>query len=830
MRFARALLTVLMVAVVSIIAAGTAQAVGSGPGTVRFTMVSPVAGSTVVELHRINGGPDVRHTAVQTGMSTDMVLPAGTYSVVARVMTSEGLRYVGRASRPVVAVTEGSSRDVTLTYTKSTGPQGLRVSGLAPRAIELAWDAERSNRVVVRRVEGTSAALNPSQGTSVRVAGTSVLDESVRPGVTYTYSIFTSPGDIADGNVSGDPVTITVGTPAEVSTPGEASFVLNPRTQVLDPADVTAAEPTGDGVRLTLAAGRSVPTPGDFLSVPVSASLRGGYLGEVVAIATDGRSVDLRPAALGAAFDYYTLDVPDFGSVPAPAKVAAGPATAPLAPLLSSSTEESRARADRAAGQSRGGSLLAQKSAALAGKVECNVAGGLDVQPDLETTNGGHASVSISKYEIKWLPDIPNGFGWDLAYSETNTGTVDIEAENALECGLPLPNFFKQLTLYPVPIAIEARPELNVTVSSKGSVENLGFSATTGFSTDGYVGLEGDDFVDGDVIDTNYPTEATGKGTFGLGVEIGGSIAFGPGVGTAEAGVLVGIGGELYVLDASASVVQVDDGDTVSTCVEFSAETKMGIYLTLRAWLPGYEYDATLTIDELTGSFPWGGSPWHWPDDCTDSEAPTDDVVGDGVTPIEDELTGQSDQWGKVEGFVPGESTWVLSTGRVGDAVGSPSFFASTQLGSPGDTRLSELSGFPTYDAAAFAVTVIPNGETLNIRYAFASEEYPEYVGSRYNDVMAVLVDGQNCALVPGTQTPVSINSVNQSSNSEYYVDNSAGAAGYNTTMDGLTKPLTCAVPVVPGEPVRIRIAVADASDSAYDSAIALLDGGIWSE
>ena len=128
----------------------------------------------------------------------------------------------------------------------------------------------------------------------------------------------------------------------------------------------------------------------------------------------------------------------------------------------------------------------------------------------------------------------------------------------------------------------------------------------------------------------------------------------------------------------------------------------------------------------------------------------------------------------------------------------------------------------------------MPTGSTLVVRYAFGSEECPEYVGSRCNDVMTVLVDGQNCALVPGTSTPVAINSINQPSHSQHYVDNAAGAAGDNTTLDGLTKPLECRVAVQPGKPVTIRIATADASDSAYDSAydsaVALLDGGIFSE
>lgn len=307
-------------------------------------------------------------------------------------------------------------------------------------------------------------------------------------------------------------------------------------------------------------------------------------------------------------------------------------------------------------------------------------------------------------------------------------------------------------------------------------------------------------------------------------------MAFGPGVGSKKAGVLVGVGGNFYPIDASVGLKQVGDGATVSTCIELSAATRASIFVTLRAWIANHKSEITIPIEPLQGTWDWGGSPWHWPDDCTESETPTDDVVGDGVSVISDDLIGSSDQWGKVEGFVPGENTWVLSTGRIQDAVGEPDFFASTDLGGAGDTGLSGLSGFTTYDAAAFSVTVVPNGQTLKVRYAFASEEYPEFVGSSFNDVMAVFVDGQNCALIPGTQTPVSINTVNAESNAQYYVDNTLGAAGYGTTMDGLTTPLTCSVLVTPGEPVTIKIAVADASDHIYDSAVALVDGGIWSE
>ena len=64
----------------------------------------------------------------------------------------------------------------------------------------------------------------------------------------------------------------------------------------------------------------------------------------------------------------------------------------------------------------------------------------------------------------------------------------------------------------------------------------------------------------------------------------------------------------------------------------------------------------------------------------------------------------------------------------------------------------------------------------------------------------------------------MSVDSINDRTHSEYYVDNQAGAAGYATSMDGVTVPLTCNVPVTPGQQVTVEVAVADSGDHVYDS------------
>ena len=56
---------------------------------------------------------------------------------------------------------------------------------------------------------------------------------------------------------------------------------------------------------------------------------------------------------------------------------------------------------------------------------------------------------------------------------------------------------------------------------------------------------------------------------------------------------------------------------------------------------------------------------------------------------------------------MPGKKTWVLTTGRITDAIGTPDQFASTELGRPGDDDLTQLAGgLPTFDAAYYQVSL----------------------------------------------------------------------------------------------------------------------------
>jgi hypothetical protein len=123
------------------------------------------------------------------------------------------------------------------------------------------------------------------------------------------------------------------------------------------------------------------------------------------------------------------------------------------------------------------------------------------------------------------------------------------------------------------------------------------------------------------------------------------------------------------------------------------------------------------------------------------------------------------------------DSGIVMTTGFFTDIPG-PNVSASTTgvTYAPGDSSLASLVSWPTYDACVIEFDMTPLTDTLLAsEFIFGSEEYPEWVGSNFNDVFAFFISGpgitgtQNIALVPGTSVPVCVNNVNPTLNSQYY-------------------------------------------------------------
>src|SRR5262245_23201458 len=239
-------------------------------------------------------------------------------------------------------------------------------------------------------------------------------------------------------------------------------------------------------------------------------------------------------------------------------------------------------------------------------------------------------------------------------------------------------------------------------------------------------------------------------------------------------------------------------------------------------------------------------------------------LVGTGISSITGVVyTGDQRAAGSFSGaasIIGFGSGIVLSTGNVQTIGGDPSCGHgvegpngcrelnpppgnSTDFSGPGDSDLTALlstilgSSATTHDAAILEFDFTPQFSTLSLQYVFSSEDYNDFLDTTLIDVLGIFIDGVNCALVPGTATPVSVNSINNGSTDgdvspshpELYRDNVRPSPSINTEMDGLTTVLTCTASVTPGQKHHIKLAIADGNDGGFDSAVFVKSGSLVS-
>ncbi|NPA67671.1 MAG: T9SS type A sorting domain-containing protein [Chlorobi bacterium] len=213
-----------------------------------------------------------------------------------------------------------------------------------------------------------------------------------------------------------------------------------------------------------------------------------------------------------------------------------------------------------------------------------------------------------------------------------------------------------------------------------------------------------------------------------------------------------------------------------------------------------------------------------------------DYFTGESITPFNCELWGEDVQSGKFT-FVGDElgvnSGVILSTGSIFDAPGpNSSIHTSTQLGGYGDDYLDDTYGFDTYDAVILEFDFTVQSDEIEFNYVFLSEEYNEAVGGSYNDVFAFTIQGpgitgeKNLAVIPGTTTPITINTVNNDEHWQFYNDNTNGNT--NIEFDGYTTLMTAkAEGLQPCETYHMRLVIADGGDESMDSGVLLQESSL---
>ncbi|MEY2829443.1 MAG: hypothetical protein RIQ33_1301, partial [Bacteroidota bacterium] len=235
----------------------------------------------------------------------------------------------------------------------------------------------------------------------------------------------------------------------------------------------------------------------------------------------------------------------------------------------------------------------------------------------------------------------------------------------------------------------------------------------------------------------------------------------------------------------------------------------------------------------------------------------------------------------------------LLCTGSVFNAVGPNKYPYSTtgfldlktQKKLKGDKDLNRIAHNNSFDAAILEFDFVPTENKIAFKYCFASEEYPEFVGSRYNDVFGFFITGgklksKNLATLPLSITPITVNSINHKENRKAFIDNDFfsdvkptkempgtpkkkptsnnknkkkldviedekeeilfeinkrkkqklnQAIVTNIEYDGITRALTAWSYVTPYQKYHIKIAIADVGDNSYDSGVFLEQGSFGS-
>ena len=194
---------------------------------------------------------------------------------------------------------------------------------------------------------------------------------------------------------------------------------------------------------------------------------------------------------------------------------------------------------------------------------------------------------------------------------------------------------------------------------------------------------------------------------------------------------------------------------------------------------------------------------------------------------------------------VPGAATQPFT----GGAATSPHLISVLNTIGSSNSTLNDLS--------SIQFSFYATGDSVEFQYIFASNEYTGYTCSPFNDVFgfflvgpgingapifnsngSVRMDSINLATIPGTTTPVAINTINQGFPSGSYPASNCISANpnyvahsmyYNANgsfnainFNGFTDVLKAKAGVVCGYPYTIKLLIADVMDGSFNSAVFL--------
>lgn len=221
--------------------------------------------------------------------------------------------------------------------------------------------------------------------------------------------------------------------------------------------------------------------------------------------------------------------------------------------------------------------------------------------------------------------------------------------------------------------------------------------------------------------------------------------------------------------------------------------------------------------------------------------------------PIEDAASIHYGTFEIVNSAFPISEGAVLATNGIQHLLDLPILQTENFQGDP--DLLAITDGMAVNNCAIIEFDLVAPSDTFLIDYIFASEEYPAYTCSQFNDVFGLFVSGPglegpflndavNIAVIPGTDIPIGVNTVNSGSGSQgnnefclevnpnfqadsiYFMENNP-ALNNSISTPGHTHMFTAFAPMVTGETYHIKLAIANAIDNIFQSAVFMRKGSV---
>lgn len=189
------------------------------------------------------------------------------------------------------------------------------------------------------------------------------------------------------------------------------------------------------------------------------------------------------------------------------------------------------------------------------------------------------------------------------------------------------------------------------------------------------------------------------------------------------------------------------------------------------------------------------------------------------------DLRGFSIGESTLEGTFPtsGDAFAILSTGNAEDAFSANS--------SPSiSTTLEGLNNSQGYDQVLLQLSLMAPATAVcaGFDFMFLSDEFPEFVGSSFNDTFTAELGSSLIAITENDVTAPNNFAFDTESNIVSINTSFGVSTTLDSTYDGKTPLLRATTSVIPGAENIITLSVMDLGDSDYDSSV-LLDNFFWS-